>query len=244
MKTLLVVAVAGGTFSANADVLRGELNPLNLRFEAASANLSPNTAARTTDGYFLAPGIGSAASGFGLAGSNIVDSTFDGAAEAIGTSINGGILAGFDGTLSGDVSAIGNSVIQISVFDNDNADLQPAGVTLGGVPADQSGLFLGANAGGNPLDFSNPAFVNEALYFGLDAAGVPVFVIDVTATLNNFNLNPDGSWDGSLGIVLNAPSVGLGVVETGFQFDIDIVPAPSTAALLGLGGLAAARRRR
>ncbi|MEM9166831.1 MAG: PEP-CTERM sorting domain-containing protein [Planctomycetota bacterium] len=243
MKAFAVLVAAGvaGSAAAEPQLFTEEINPYGLSASLASLEgLEDLVSPATTDGYRLAPGIGNAG-GFAIAGSGVSDSTFDDAAEVIGSALSGEILGGADNTLSGDISAANtNTVFQISVFDNGGLDLTPSGFNVGGLPADQSGLFLGANGGGSPLDFAIPVDVNEILFFGLDSAGTPVFVLNVTGTIGA----APGTTSLSTGIVLNPVSVDLGVVELGFQFDVTTVPAPASAALLGLGGLVATRRRR
>jgi len=239
-KTCAMVAVAGLAAGASADIY-GVMDGPAISFETASLRADPGV--QTTDGFFLVPGVGNDANGFALTGGPFAESTFDGASEDIGNDVNGATITSNDTTLSGDVFQPGNSVFQITLSSS-GGDVWPDGLVVGGVPADRGGIFLGANAGGNPLDFVAPTIVNEVIVFALDANGDQILGSDVTQILTDFQTDPNGFWDGSLGIAFGAVSTGLGAATIGYQFDVTVTPAPTSMAVLGLGGLVAARRRR
>ncbi len=238
MKVALLVALAGAASVAQADLYTSaDITGDSSHISAASMqNVAP--ANRTTDGYFLGHAIGGAG-GFALISPN-VDSIFNGASEVLGADgTTGGTITSSDATLVGDVFALGNTVIQVQL-DTTAADMFISGFTVGGLPADSAGMFMGANAGGNPLDFTNPAFMNQALLYTIDASGATTNVFDVTGIMGTLG---DGSWDGSAGVSISG-LMDAGTVAAGFQFDLNIVPAPGSAALFGFAGLVATRRRR
>ncbi|MBL4591461.1 MAG: PEP-CTERM sorting domain-containing protein [Phycisphaerales bacterium] len=238
MKAVLLVALAGAASVAQAGLYtQADVNGDMSRISAASLQ-GTGQSSRTADAYFLGGGIGGAG-GFALSTPS-VDSIFNGAGEALGADIFGGNIISSDFTISGDVSALGETTFQIQL-DTDGPDLfSSTPFSVGGLPVTDGGLFLGANAGGTAMSFVNPTFMKEAIMYFLDAAGAPIAAFDVTGLMGT---NLDGTWDGSAGVTVGNLA-DLGTVTAGFQFTVTSVPAPGTAALLGLGGLIATRRRR
>ncbi len=191
------------------------------------------------DTYFQVAGLGGAG-GFAIATLGAVDDTFDGAAQVIG----GGIVAGTH-TGAAETNTFGGAGSSGTItfgLSTDADELAPGGFTVGGLPADTLGIFVGANAGGNPLDSTPGIVVSLATVELFDAAG-SVGLFDITA-FGNFTAGAGGTWDGSVGVSFGAGSAGAGI--TGYEFSITgtTLPTPASAALLGLGGLVAVRRRR
>ncbi len=131
-------------------------------------------------------------------------------------------------TLSGGIfsSVGGNPGVQLAAFDAVNipSEFAPAEVSLsiaGGFTL-QSGVSYWFVLDGPPVS-------NDLLWNSLASNAEPVPSGDITYDGYRFSSNGGGSW-GSSGIF------------NGVR--IEAIPAPSSAALLGLGGLVAARRRR
>jgi hypothetical protein len=202
-----------------------------------------------TDGnYFLAPAIGNGTDGFFITSdaAGYVDSPFDGAGSLIGNDLNGDAVGTTEFLPTGlsSPSVVGeNGIVEVAAFNNAGNDLFPGGFAATD-PLVDGGLFLGANAGGNPLDNDLPVVVNQALLAFFDGTGAILFggAFDITGIIQANN-QPGGAWDGSAGISVGALA-GAGAVQANFVFDVTVIPSPGAAGVLGLAGLAAIRRRR
>ncbi len=170
--------------------------------------------------------------------------SWTGIADAVGVGYGGGQ---FDATLlsTGSVGTVSN--ISRPVPFNFAAQTLVASAVAGGVKIDTSADVAAPGAGtgwvnpGQGAYFSNPPGFNSV-------NGAIVFTYDVLT----------GSDEIAVGMVLNGTNGRAMAVysnETGTQIRIDdsvttvngariLVPTPGSLALLGLGGLAAARRRR
>jgi hypothetical protein len=100
-----------------------------------------------------------------------------------------------------------------------------AGTFAGSTTNIRSGLVLTSN-----IDFANATFV--------DIGNANISVTGNTLSITGDMLISDGL------IALGFPQSNLGLDAGDFNFTATLVPAPSAAALLGVGGLLAARRRR
>ena len=100
-----------------------------------------------------------------------------------------------------------------------------AGTFAGSTTNVRSGLVLTSN-----IDFANATFV--------DIGNANISVTGNTLSITGDMLLSDGL------IVLGFPQSNLGLDAGDFNFTATLVPAPGAAALLGVGGLLAARRRR
>lgn len=166
----------------------------------------------------------------------------------------------------GTVRGIGATIAQIAFSGNANGTFSPfGGPTGGGVPSTE------LEDGGHIVNPSAVVVGNELRAVGVIAAGLltggggptsgisadqGVDMLRFLWTPNNYNnrtvtmtsspfgvANDNVMWlrqgtSGSVGIPLAVPVTGSN------SFTFNIVPAPSSLALLGLGGLVAARRRR
>lgn len=227
-KALAIVAVAGLTGFASANEIT--VSEFNGVLEGIPENVP-------TGGYWNVPGIGSASGGYAIAGSGFVDSNADGLTEVIGNGLLGNTISSSDA--SGPIGG-GQFITQLSLSSSDG-ELFPTGFSVGGFPATGGGFFLGANAGGTPLNIPGGATVVQALVGGFDSGGGLLYgPFDITG-FGNFTAGPGGTWDGSLGVSISN-AAGLGTAT--FVLEVIYTPAPSAMALLGLGGLAATRRRR
>ncbi|MEM8681650.1 MAG: hypothetical protein AAGF97_20065, partial [Planctomycetota bacterium] len=124
-------------------------------------------------------------------------------------------------------------------------DLSPGGFNVGGSPADTAGLFLGGNAGADPVDFPNPAIVSLATVELFDAAGGSLGgPFDITG-FANFTAGPGGGWDGGVGVTFGAGSAGIGIAAYDLIVEYNMVPEPTSmlTCLFGLLGLGWVRRR-
>ncbi|MFN7396674.1 MAG: hypothetical protein ACK5UW_06980 [bacterium] len=100
-----------------------------------------------------------------------------------------------------------------------------AGTLAGSTTNVRSGLVLTSN-----IDFANATFV--------DIGNANISVTGNTLSITGDMLLSDGL------IALGFPQSNLGLDAGDFTFTATLVPAPGAAALLGVGGLLAARRRR
>lgn len=100
-----------------------------------------------------------------------------------------------------------------------------AGTFAGSTSNVRSGLVLTSN-----IDFANATFVD-------------IGNASITVTGNSFTITGDMLVSDAL-IALGFPPSNRGLDVGDFSFTGTLVPAPGAAALLGLGGLVAARRRR
>ncbi len=192
------------------------------------------------DSYLITPAIGSTAGGFAFSMTGAVESTIDGATEAVGLTL---LLA--SDVLSTDTlidNGGGNFDLILRVESVD--DISPVGFATGGVAADTAGLFLGGNAGGSSVDFPAPAIVSLATVEVFDVAGASsAGPFDITS-FANFTDGPGGGWDGGLGVTFGAGSAGdVGAYELVVNYTI---PEPASVVMIGIGilGLGMLRRRR
>lgn len=247
---LLIVAIAGSTAGA-------AIGPVD------------TSAIRTLDGTLVTPG-----ASFNVRGTPINFNVYTGIATAAGNlvlldlnpparddvvtlgttneQINdyiaaaGGVQRFVTSTYQTNVTP-GIDIITITVSgrnaNSEAADLWPAGFASGGNPLTSGafgiGLNLGAALGGSvPLNLApNNALQSASLQITTDG------VVGPEITLPPALLTPNmWNWGGVLGV-----SLGGGATGTGVQSDITfriVIPAPASAALLGMGGIVAFRRRR
>ncbi len=192
------------------------------------------------DAFFVAPGIGNAG-GFFLAGGPFADSAIGNVGDAIGAGLGGGFNVAVDSSVVDNGG--GNFDVRVYLYSLDGSDMFPAGfVDGGGVALDSAGFFLGASAGGDPIDFSDVATTNSATIEVFDAAGPAGGPFDISGFANFSNLG--GGWDGSLGVSFGAGSAGAGINGIELLVNVTVVPAPAGLAPLALAGLVASRRRR
>lgn len=201
---------------------------------------SPAAENPTGDSYFWVPAVGN--TGFGTTGT-YGNSTFDLVQENIGTSVLGD---GVDTTETLADNAGGNYTLSISLIGAGGTDLAPNGLTVGGVAANRAGFFLGANAGGDPLDFAggDTVIVNSGTINLFDAGGTSLTGGELNMDLATFFQDlPGGAWGGSFGIVFGAGTTGLGINHARVTINLDVIPEPGSLLLLGLGAISVLRRR-
>ena len=236
----MAAALAATAGTASADLTASEWTGGIQSFFGESAQRGDPTG----DNYFVAPGIGSTAEGFFINAdmAGIADSTAGAGATSIGFGIDGSEIFS-ENTVTDNGG--GNFDIEIRLFTS-GPDIAPGGFAgPNGGALDTAGFFLGGNAGGDPFEFSDAVFNNSATLDFLDGTGASLLggAADISG-FANFTDGPGGTWDGGLGVTFGAGSAGLGAVEYVFNGNFTKIPAPGAAALFGLGGLAAARRRR
>lgn len=169
--------------------------------------------------------------------------SWTGIADAVGVGYGGGQ---FDATLTGTLPGVVSNISRPVPF-NFAAQTLVASATASGMKIDTAADVAAPGAGtgwvnpGQGAYFSNPPGFNSI-------NGAVVFSYDILTGTNEI----------AIGMVLNGTAGRAMAVysnETGTQIRIDdsattvvgatiLVPTPGSLALLGLGGLAAARRRR
>lgn len=179
------------------------------------------------------------------------DHVFDGAAEFGGVSstaagasfvYNEALFDNGDGTFTAVSQAF-----HVDDATGGLVDWVPAGVTGPAGPFTAWRFDAGAPAAPNPIDIALGAgesiVVTEVLSFLTDTAGGSLGAFDITGGANDFTTTTSLGGIALIGLG-GADIAGFGVGSLGLQWTYEIVPAPASAALFGLGGLAAARRRR
>lgn len=224
-----VLAVTAGTAMA------GVVNPTEF------TGVVHNPGHQSTQGADLvtvANGIGNTG-GFALAATGLTDHTIGATDEVVG----GGLVSGdIVVTSSMTHNGGGNYDIAITLYSSDGSDLFPSGFTVAGLAADTGGFFMGVNAGGDPINFSDVALTNSATIEIFDSAGPAGGPFDISGFANFSALG--GGWDGSVGVSFGAGSAGAGINAVELLVNVTVVPAPAGLAGLALGGLVASRRRR
>lgn len=156
--------------------------------------------------------------------------TLDGEVEALGfddyTSTAPGVSTLTEFRFVGGVQQA-NGVMFVDFFDASGAAVDGFGIQL-----DQAGNFLYRITVNSEVNIENVGFVQISVDDdGRFGSGVQTtgqwFLSDAAATIG-----------------ANGPQGGAGSGALNHNFELTVVPAPASAALLGLGGLLAARRRR
>jgi hypothetical protein len=236
MKTVLCIAVAGLACVTTADIIPTEVQELPVFAFGSAPSPDKNPSGNS---YWFVPGIGGAG-GFAVSGT-YVNSVFDGNPQIIGSDAAGSTITSSQ-TITPNSGQFGNYDLSMSL--SSSGDLFPGGFNVGGQPATTGGIFMGSNGGGLNLAFPGPAFVNSATITLFDSFGaITAGPFDVSA-FAVFSAGPDGDWLGNLGISFGAGSTGAGIASAVVNMNVDVVPTPASAAILGFAGLAAARRRR
>lgn len=189
-----------------------------------------------TGGYFIVPGIGNAG-GFFIGGGPFVDSNIDGLTENIGPDLATGSVLSSDTITLNSAPGLDNTLLTIM---SDSGDLAPAGLADGGgLPLDTLALFVGANAGGTPITFTQT--VVAANLDAFDGTGASVFGGPVDLVPLGFDIQ-----GGSFGVSFGAGTAGVGIDTITLSIDTVAVPEPSSAVLgmVALAGLGLLRRRR
>ena len=194
------------------------------------------------DAYFISPGIGSLAPvQFFLSGAN-ADSIINDGTEVVGATLGTGAdIESYDS-----LAALGGDMFTLTVGITSTDDLSPTGFVgtdAAMTPLDVAAIFMGGNAGGDPIDFPAPAIVSAASIELFDLAGASAALIDITGA-GSFTAGVGGGWDGSLGLQFGAGSAGdIGGYELQVTYTI---PEPSSAVLglVAMAGLGLIRRRR
>ena len=221
--------VAGGTTNAMSAV-RGDFSP-----RAIVANDTYNASAGWGNGTGFAPVV---IDGTGAAVPH--NGTFDGTTE----NYAGGLptqlgdtwgVAEFSGTATN-----GNEFVQISFFTlgGQTMDAASAGFAQIGMAA---GVGFFVSEGQDSLTVDGTGFNFIAAEFGF-FGGTGSFLGSADITSNDFS---DANGLGAIGI-LNATNAGIAgnIAEMFIYIEYETIPTPASAALLGLGGLVAIRRRR
>ncbi len=168
------------------------------------------------DSFFMIPAIGSATGGFATSMTDAVDSTINGLSEQVGTSLVSQSAVHCTDSLTYHGAGQFELILRLESSD----DLAPAGFTVGGSPATSAGVFLGANAGGSPVNFVAPAIVTSATLTILDLSGaVSAGPFDVSSFAAFADPAFGNGWNGSFGLSLGAGSVGgIGGYELAVSF--------------------------
>lgn len=161
--------------------------------------------------------------------------------KSIGENRNGQLINGSRGNImvSWDEQVLTNkNVVTVLYMTSDGQDILPSGVMVGNETFD----FWTWNVG-----------VIDPINFQSQDGKVPLFAATVSLSRDGgdsfyssksiFNKSVSSPWNGKDGGVTQI-DVGQGVNFIRLRYEVGQVPGPGTGALLGLGVLAAARRRR
>lgn len=162
--------------------------------------------------------------------------TFDGVSSVHGTLVGSGATVNVTEAAGFIAPNVYRAIVKVST--GDSTDLWISGLTIAGNPMTQGRLDVGAGAFTNGLLWDNlPGAVSSVSIFN-------ALFIDGTLVASSIALANGRTLPEMGSVVVWNGVVGSGVDESWMVFDVTFVPAPSAAALLGMGALAAARRRR
>ncbi|MEL6497554.1 MAG: PEP-CTERM sorting domain-containing protein [Planctomycetota bacterium] len=150
------------------------------------------------------------------------------------------------------------AVIRVEVvpgFFADPTTTDPASVSIHSVASDPLATIDQTIATGPSsfLDFRDTQITTSSIISTTDVTGLGVFDWDITALVNDWIANGDANNAFALGTSVLTDATGstaafVNSTWTGLTDEVTarivVIPAPASAALLGLGGLAAVRRRR
>lgn len=160
---------------------------------------------------------------------------------AFGAVEDGGanLITGAGTSIASSETSLGGNMKQIVVaaFTNDSSDWLPAGVEVNpGDPLTQLRFDVGGFAATDPIEWAGgTAFTVVSAEYVIFIDGAPVFVAGMAG--EDYSV-------GLAGVGVVGGAAGAGVDEIQIVWTLNEVPAPGSAALLGLAGFAAARRRR
>lgn len=153
----------------------------------------------------------------------------------IGTTMNGQdvIEAQWDEFLNATTN-----VVQLIYRTAGGSEMLPAGTMVNGSPAPFLGWRLGAT---DPVSFkSNVAALNivSVKVLASSDGGQTFDVVDLTATFPPV-------WNGTdIGRTLTLGGLGINYLVTEYEYEVERVPSPGGAAILGAAGVMGLRRRR
>lgn len=242
LMTVAVMAAAGSAMAIDVAAANADLkNGIQFANDVASARLGTygDRAITAGDTYGAAVlGQTTAVAAFMTAAGRVTTFTYDNLASAHGTLVGSGAVVGMTEIT---IPTGPNSVrIIVDAFTVDGTDLWQTGITAGtpALPITQGRFDVGAGAFTNGLLWDNlPGAISSVSIF--NAVFIDGVQVAASAPLTNGRVLPQM---GSL-VVWNGV-VGSGVDETAMVFDITFIPTPGAMALVGMGGLMAARRRR
>jgi hypothetical protein len=233
-------AMAIDTSAANADLSNGIQTPIG---DIASMREALNggygaraiTPGDTYGGILVGQSPAGAAFVTNAAG-RVSTHAYDLAGTAHGTLIGSGATVGFS---EAQLLLSPNTLrVIVQCFTTDSSNLWVNGINIGGQLMNQGRLDVGAGATINGLLWNNiPGAITSVSIF--NAVFIDGGLVATSSALTNGRTLPES---GSV-VVWNGV-VGSGVDESWMVFDISFVPAPGAMALVGMGGLLAARRRR
>lgn len=237
MKNMMTIC---SVFAATAGTALASITPVSYSNPLLGVDGSQSTQGSPAgDAFFVAPGLGNGG-GFFLAGGPFADSAIGNVGDVIGAGLGVSDIAVDSSVFD---NGGGNFDVRVFLYSLDGSDMFPTGfVDGGGLPLDAAAFFLGANGGGDPIDFSGVAFTNSASIELFDAAGPAGGPFDISGFANFSGLG--GGWDGSLGVSFGSGSAGLGINAIELLVNVTVVPAPAGLAPLAMVGLVASRRRR
>jgi hypothetical protein len=254
MRTLMfgVLALAGLAGTASADLVSGPVAGNSVQFSAQSPH--GFTSAREVTGgtrsygdtfniELLAQNTTQAFFITSLSGAN---TPYNGTATSVGDLVTYNPSAGHPASSIG-IEVVGaDTLVQVAVFSSSNPqfDVLPAGVNPGGTGGNLTAIRMdmGAGAAGTNKLTPYPLFNIISAQVVLFAGSSAIFSANLTSGNGSFagQVNQTGLSD----ISVIGGTAGAGITEMDFIYHIVQVPAPGSLALLGMGGLFAARRRR
>ena len=182
------------------------------------------------DPYTFISGIGGPG-GFASSLVGSVDSIANNGTESNGTDIFGTAVFSSDNLLT---NGGGNFDLLLTLS---GGELAPGGFSVGGLPADTAAIFIGAAAGGDPLELL-PHQVNFATLEAFDSNGNLLLggPMDITQSVGT-------EFTGNLGFSLGAGTTGIGISSYQLRINFSTVPEPTCLAFVALAGFFTGFRR-
>ncbi len=238
----LAVAPANGVVGEFRTALGGFDTTLNAVNSARSGGLVGGLRSFAGDTYNAA-----------LLGQTTTQAAFLTAAGRVTTFTAPNLAGSFHGTMVGratatarifsaDVGFIAPGIYRtvVGVFTSDGLDIGVSGLNIGGNPVTQTRFDVGTGTiGGNALTWDNlPGPITGSSIFSVVLADGAALA--TSSALTDLDADP---LDFASNVVWNGV-VGSVVDEIWMVYDFNVVPTPGTAAIVGLAGLCAAKRRR
>jgi len=251
-----IALLAGSALAERSYTVFAESTPVDLN--GNPVRLDGQRSPSPTEAYSVFTGLTTSTNGLVLVESGTAPArddlvNYDGVSEQINDYLNiaGSGALGQTRFVTESKVAAGAST-QLSIIVTSSGDMWPSGLAISGVGLTRGafglGLNLGTLLGNDPLKWTPTgqpgSVVTAANLLITDSAGTDTIPLPVATFFGGAT-----GWSGIVGVVFNdttSPSgvTGFNVTRFELQLTVSKIPAPGAAAVFGLAGLVAARRRR